>query len=188
MFTLFDISPEVPLGFSYYKNFITHAEENELIHIIRRLDLKNMQFHQYEARRKVISFGSGWSFSEQRLVTGNPIPAAFDFLITLIAENLAIDKKQIAQFLITEYPVGSVINWHRDAPPFAIIAGVSLSADCIFKLRPHDKSKQTRKAVINFPVSRRSLYTMQGASKTEWQHSTAPLENIRYSLTFRTLV
>ncbi|MEJ7586858.1 MAG: alpha-ketoglutarate-dependent dioxygenase AlkB, partial [Ferruginibacter sp.] len=98
-----------------------------------------------------------------------------------------IPQELIAQFLITEYPIGSVINWHRDAPPFDVIIGVSLAADCIFKMRPHEKDQQTRQATISLPVKRRSLYAMQGISKTQWQHSTAPVKKIRYSLTFRTL-
>ena len=135
----------------------------------------------------MISFGQGWSFTEQQLKKGNDIPSEFEFLVARIADQLKIKTSAITQFLITEYPVGSVINWHRDAPPFDTIAGVSLLSDCIFKLRPHDKLKQTRGATISLPVQRRSLYTMQGSAKSEWQHCTAPLERVRYSLTFRTL-
>ncbi len=118
---------------------------------------------------------------------GKPIPTDFNFLVDRIAKQLSISNSLIAQFLITEYPVGSVINWQRDAPPFDIIAGVSLLADCNFKLRPHNKEKQTRNAILSLAVKRRSLYSMQGIAKNEWQHSTAPLYKVRYSLTFRTL-
>jgi alkylated DNA repair dioxygenase AlkB len=187
MNTLFDISPMLPDGFNYYPNFISEAEELLLINLINKFELQNMKFHEYEAKRKVISFGSGWSFTEQKLKQGNPIPKEFYFLVDKIALQLRIPDSMIAQFLITEYPPGSVINWHRDAPPFEIIAGVSLLADCNFKLRPQQKEKQTRSATISLPVQRRSLYTIRGLSKNEWQHSTAPLKKVRYSLTFRTL-
>jgi len=187
MNTLFNIDPILPEGFVYNPNFITEAEEIRLTQAIEKFDLQNMKFHEYEAKRKVISFGKGWSFTEQRLKEGNPIPDEFDFIVEKIATQLSIPKELIAQFLITEYPVGSVINWHRDAPPFDIVAGVSLLTDCNFKLRPHDKEKQTRSATISLNVQRRSLYSMQGPAKTEWQHSTAPVNKVRYSLTFRTL-
>lgn len=187
MDTLFDISPVLPQGFNYYPNFITGAEESQLVQIIEQFDLETMKFHEYEAKRKVISFGQGWSFTGQKLEQGNAIPKQFDFLADKIAKQLLLSKELIAQFLITEYPVGSVINWHRDAPPFDIIAGVSLLTNCTFKLRPQDSSKQTRSATISLQVQRRSLYTMQGPAKAEWQHSTAPVAKIRYSLTFRTL-
>ena len=187
MNTLFDIGPVLPEGFKYYPDFISVAEEKRLLDTIQELELQTMKFHQYEAKRKVVSFGRGWSFTEQQLKPGNPIPAGFDFLVDKIASQLSIQKESIAQFLITEYPVGSVINWHRDAPPFDIIAGVSLLSNCIFKLRPHEKEKQTRSATIALPVERCSLYSMQGPAKTAWQHSTAPVSKMRYSLTFRTL-
>jgi len=51
--------------------------------------------------------------------------------------------------LVTEYPEGSVINWHRDAPPFDVIAGISLLPDCTFRLRPQEKLKQGRGSVIS---------------------------------------
>lgn len=187
MNTLFDITPELPDGFIYKPGFITEAEESRLVELISALELSYMKFHQYEAKRKVTSFGKGWSFTEQALKQGDPIPASFDFLIDRIAGLLKINKDRIAQFLVTEYPVGSVINWHRDAPPFETIIGASLLSDIYFKLRPHDKEKQTRAATITLPVQRRSLYIMSGASKTAWQHCTAPSDKVRYSLTFRTL-
>lgn len=187
MNTLFDIDPVLPNGFVYHPDFITEAEEIHLLKIISTLSLEPMQFHEYEARRKVLSFGKGWSFTDQVLKKGKDIPADFDFLVDKLVLHLSLPKQDIAQFLITEYPVGSVINWHRDAPPFDIIAGVSLLSDCTFKLRPHDKAKQNRKTTIPLTVKRRSLYTMQGEAKSEWQHSTAPAKQVRFSLTFRTL-
>jgi alkylated DNA repair dioxygenase AlkB len=187
MNTLFDIGPALPEGFFCSPGFITEAEEMYLAKTIQQFDLQNMKFHEYEAKRKVISFGRGWSFTDQKLKEGNPIPGEFNFLVERIANHLQIPKESIAQFLITEYPVGSVINWHRDAPPFETIVGVSLLCDCNFKLRPHDKTKQTRAATISLLVQRRSIYSMTGIAKTAWQHSTAPLNKIRYSLTFRTL-
>jgi alkylated DNA repair dioxygenase AlkB len=85
------------------------------------------------------------------------------------------------------YPVSSVINWHRDAPPFESIAGISLAADCVFKLRPYDKSLRSAKSVISFPVKHRSLYIMMGPVRNEWEYSTAPVSVVRYSITLRTL-
>jgi alkylated DNA repair dioxygenase AlkB len=93
----------------------------------------------------------------------------------------------IAELLVTEYPSGSVINWHRDAPPFNVIAGVSLQTSCTFRLRPYDKTKQKRSALISFPVTPRSLYIMAGAARSEWEHSNAPVNDTRYSITLRTL-
>ena len=101
MNTLFDITPALPQGFSYQTDFISVAEESQLVKSIEQFDLQNMKFHEYEAKRKVISFGRGWSFTEQQLKQGNPIPNEFDFLVEKIAIKLSISKELIAQFLIT---------------------------------------------------------------------------------------
>ena len=70
MNTLFNIDPILPAGFMYNPDFITEAEEMTLVKTIEKLDLQNMKFHEYEAKRKVISFGKGWSFTEQQLKQG----------------------------------------------------------------------------------------------------------------------
>jgi alkylated DNA repair dioxygenase AlkB len=108
-------------------------------------------------------------------------------LVKKVAEKLHLEEQQFAELLVTEYPAGSVINWHRDAPPFDLIAGVSLHSDCTFRLRPYEKAEQNRKSIISLKVARRSLYVISGPSRTEWQHSIAPVKGLRYSITLRTL-
>jgi alkylated DNA repair dioxygenase AlkB len=187
MNSLFPDEPGFPEGFFYYPDYITNDEEQELLKAISGTELHAFLFQGYEARRKVASFGYDWSFEKRTLSKGKEIPATFHSLIQKVADHLSISKNAFAELLVTEYPPGSVINWHRDAPPFDIIAGISLLSDCTFRLRPHDKAKQKRNAIISFPVKRRSLYIMQGIARSEWQHSTAPVKQLRYSITLRTL-
>ena len=187
MDTLFPLETNFPPGFSYFPDFLTIKEERELRNEIAKLELHNMVFQGFEAKRKVASFGYDWSFEKRILSKGKEIPASFRVLMNKVAEHLSIDPADFAELLVTEYPIGSVINWHRDAPPFDLIAGISLLSDCVFKLRPHDKAKQNRGAVISVPVKSRSLYSMSGVAKTEWQHSIAPVKEVRYSITLRTL-
>jgi alkylated DNA repair dioxygenase AlkB len=188
MNTLFPLEDNTPPGFKYIPEFITPKEENGLISVIEKMDLKNMIFQGFEAKRKVASFGFDWSFDKRQLTRGKPIPDEFGWLIGKVANQLQIVRDDIAELLITEYPPGSVINWHRDAPPFDIIVGVSLLSNCIFKFRPYDKTKQTRKNIRSLAVERRSLYVIQGESRTAWEHSVAPVKQQRYSITIRTLL
>jgi alkylated DNA repair dioxygenase AlkB len=187
MLTLFDQPPVLPEGFYYYPDFIDREEELQLLSVVQQMELHAMIFQGYTAKRKVASFGYDYNFSTRKLIKGIPIPETFNRVIDRVAEQLLIDREQIAELLVTEYPVGSVINWHRDAPPFESIAGLSLAADCIFKLRPYDKTLRSRKAVVSLPVKQRSLYVMQGPARADWEHSTAPVHDIRYSITLRTL-
>ena len=187
MNTLFDIPPELPEGFTYIEEFLTKDEEESLYQEILKIDLHNMIFQGIEAKRKTASFGYDYSFDKRQLSKGKEIPGSFSSLIQRVGDKFEVKVEDFAELLVTEYPVGSVINWHRDAPPFDMIAGISLMSDCIFKLRPHDKAKQNRSSIISFPVQRRSLYLMQGPARSEWQHSIAPVKQVRYSITLRTL-
>lgn len=187
MNTLFPLSPVYPEGFQYVESFITIDEEAALLKIIEGLVLHSFQFQGYEAKRKVASFGYDWSFDKQQLIKGKKIPEDFQWLVERVGQKLAKPSLNFVELLVTEYPPGSVINWHRDAPPFALIAGISLQTDCTFRLRPHEKEKQGRKAIISLPVKRRSLYIMEGEAREAWQHSTAAVEYTRYSITLRTL-
>lgn len=188
MDTLFPIEPrENPPGFLYFPDFISADEEKNLIQEIGNIELHTFVFQGYEARRKVASFGYDYSFDKRSLTKGHEIPSSFFPLVNKVSEHTGITTERFAELLITEYPIGSVINWHRDAPPFDIIAGISLLSDCTFKFRPHEKIKQTRGSIISALLKRRSLYIIRDEARISWQHSTAPVKNKRYSITLRTL-
>lgn len=185
--SLFPIEYVYPPGFSYYPDFLGNDEETAFIEAIKKVDLHNLVFQGFEAKRKIASFGYDYNFDRRTIAKGQLIPVDFLPLIEKVANKLLIRPEEFAELLLTEYPVGSVINWHRDAPPFDIIAGISLNADCIFRLRPHDKAKQSRASTISFPVLRRSLYVIKEEARSDWQHSIAPVKQLRYSITLRTL-
>ncbi|HEX8515009.1 MAG TPA: alpha-ketoglutarate-dependent dioxygenase AlkB [Bacteroidia bacterium] len=187
MDNLFSIEPSYPKGFSYYPDFINREEEEKLLQLISGLSLHTFMFRGYEAKRKVASFGYDYHFDNRSLSKGTPIPDGFLPLLSKVAGFLSVPAPEFTELLVTEYPPGSVINWHRDAPPFDIIAGISLLSDCNFKLRPYDKTKQGRGSVLSIPVKRCSLYVMQGAAREEWEHSIAEMKTTRYSITLRTL-
>lgn len=187
MQTLFSIDADLPQGFSYTPDFVSVEEEAELLKLISQFELHAFQFHGYEGKRKVVSFGYDWSFEKRTLSKGKEIPKEFGWLIQRTAHYLNINESDFAELLITEYPVGSVINWHRDAPPFEIIAGISLLSDCDFRLRPHDKKRQGKKFIRSLKIAPRSLYIIKDAARSEWEHSTKAVERVRYSITLRTM-
>ena len=187
MTSLFPVEPIMPYGFSYFPDFITEQEESQLLGVIARLELRTLIFQGFEAKRKVASFGYSYHFDTRTISKGKPIPEELNFIVEKVAKWLSLPTDALAQILITEYPPGSVINWHRDAPPFDTIIGLSLLSDCIFKLRPYDKAKQGRKSTLSQPVMPRSLYAMKDEARSDWEHSTAPVKETRFSITFRTL-
>ena len=183
----FEIPALMHEGFRDIPDFIIREEEAVLLAEVRKVSLHSFEFRGYTANRKVASFGYDYSFDKRTIQKGEPIPEVFSSLIHKVAEHLGIDESLFRELLVTEYPRGAVINWHRDAPPFELVAGVSLAADCILKLRPYDKNSRGRGSIISLPVARRSLYIMAGSSRSNWEHSIAPVKEVRYSITLRTL-
>ena len=184
---LFPVAPGYPDGFEYFSQFLTERGEKNLVDEAVKINLANFMFQEFETKRRVASFGYDYSFDRRSLSKGKDIPRVFSPLIEMVASHLSVSSDIFAELLVTEYPVGSVINWHRDAPPFDIIAGISLNGDCVFRLRPHEKTKQGRGSIISIPVKRRSLYIIRGSARSDWQHSISPVKDIRYSITLRTL-
>ncbi|WP_207425286.1 alpha-ketoglutarate-dependent dioxygenase AlkB [Pedobacter sp. SYSU D00535] len=187
MNTLFPSLPLQPEGFQYYPDFLSKAEEDYLLQLVKRIELKTFVFQGYEAKRKVASFGYDWDFQSRTLSQGRPIPGEFQPLISKCASLLSFDSSDLAELLVTEYAPGTVINWHRDAPPFDAIIGVSLNSDCKFRFRRYDKGKQGRGSIISLDAKRRSAYVIQGPARSDWEHSIAPVKELRYSITLRTL-
>jgi len=85
------------------------------------------------------------------------------------------------QILVSRYPEGAGIGWHRDAPMFGSkIAGVSLRAACRMRFRRKDETEAIE-------LAPRSAYMLSGKARWSWQHSIPAAKELRYSLTFRTL-
>ena len=81
MDTLFATEPDFPQGFLYFPDFLTQAEEDELIGEILRLELHPLNFQGFIAKRKVASFGYDYSFDKRKLSKGKDIPPKFDGVI-----------------------------------------------------------------------------------------------------------
>jgi alkylated DNA repair dioxygenase AlkB len=95
--------------------------------------------------------------------------------------------------LINEYPPGAPIGWHRDAPQYGVVTGVSLLASCRMKLRryvspsAHMQGAPPRKTTHEIELAPRSAYVMSGSARHDYEHSIPPVERLRYSITFRTV-
>src|SRR3954447_9436105 len=70
----------LPPGMRYAAEFLTREEESALVALIGALPLAPMQYQQYTARRKVLSYGGQYDFSAQQLNTAEPLPAWLDAL------------------------------------------------------------------------------------------------------------
>lgn len=181
---LFDASPRLPDGFLYRPGFVSGEEERALLDGLAGVELGEVRMHGVVARRRVAQFGWRYTFDSRSLEPGRELPDFLAFLQQRVAAVARVEASELSEVLVTEYTPGATIGWHRDAPPFGIVAGVSLAAPCRLRFRRERDDGWDRTEVRLEP---RSLYVLSGFARTEWQHSIPPVEQLRYSITFRTL-
>lgn len=180
---------EVPNGLQYRDEFITIEEEASVAEEIGRLEFANFEMRGVVARRRVAFFGRSYDAGG---VATLPMPAFLMPLRERIAAWAQVDPAAFAMALINEYETGAPIGWHRDAPQYEIVAGVSLLSSCRMKFRPYvsprtQPSHGRRIATHEITLTRRSAYLMTGESRTAYEHHIPAVTTLRYSITFRTL-
>jgi alkylated DNA repair dioxygenase AlkB len=200
--------PSVPDGFLYRPDFISHEEARELAAVVEQLEFSNVEMRGVVARRRTVHYGWNYGYYTRRTEPGAPLP---DFLLPLRARAAAwatIPEAGFVEALITEYPAGATIGWHRDAPMFGdVIAGVSLLAPSRMKFRqyvsPGDVQPGAppragspprtparwgaRKTTHEIELAPRSAYLITGSARRDFEHSIPAVASLRYSITFRTL-
>ncbi len=172
-----------PDGLIYGTEFITVQEESSLLEYIQGLTLNQFIYQGFTARRRIASFGFLYDFTTRKFSEGSRIP---DFLLPVrgkAAEFASLPPADLKEVLITEYPPGAPIGWHRDLHMFEVIIGISLLSSCIMKFKPYKKEG----AIYSIQLEPRSVYIMKGTSRWGYQHSIPPVKNLRYSITFRSI-
>lgn len=188
---LFDLPPSLPAalpaGLTYRPDFLTVAEEQELLDIIRALPLEAARYKKYRARRRVVSFGGSFDYDANRLLPAAELVAPLHPLRARVAAWLGIEAGELVHTLVAEYPPGAPLGWHRDVPDFEIVAGVSLGGEGRLQFRPYPPQRPGRGQIVKMTVAPRSIYAMRGAARWSWQHRVAPAAAPRWSITFRTI-
>ena len=184
MSDLFDLPPPAPPGFRYQADLISADEERDMAERLAAQAFEPFQFRGYEGRRRVVSFGLKYDFNGPGLVDAAPMP---DWLLPLrdrAASFAGLRGEALSHVLINEYREGAPIGWHKDRPVFEKVIGVSLLAPTTLRFRRRVDVKFER---INVPVAPRSAYLLEGAARTDWEHSLPEAKAHRYSITFRNL-
>jgi alkylated DNA repair dioxygenase AlkB len=176
--------PLIPVGFRYQENVITPAEEATLVAALQKLDLKPFEFQGHLANRRVISFGLRYDYSRRRVEAASEFPSFLNELRVKAAEFAGRAVNEFRQAGVNEYGPGAGIGWHKDKAQFGVVVGVSLLAPATMRFR---RPKDRGWARVSQTLAPRSMYLLAGEARTEWEHSIPPVEELRYSLTFRTL-
>lgn len=180
--TLFPID-NLPEGLLYQPDFLSEAEEAELLRIFRELPFRPFDFHGYTARRRVLEFGFEYDFTTRRATPTQSFPEFLSPVRERAAKFAGVSATALVEGMVTEYSPGSPIGWHRDAPQFGTIIGVSLASRSRMRFKPYKAEGKP----IALTLEPRSIYVMRGPARWKFQHSIPTVKELRYSITFRTL-
>jgi alkylated DNA repair dioxygenase AlkB len=173
-----------PDDFRYQAEFLPPDQEQELVARIRRLPLKEFDFHGYLGKRRVFSFGLHYDFEQEKLQQAQEIPVFLYGVRERAASFAGLKAENLPHLLVTEYSPGTMIGWHRDKDVFDHVIGIALLSPCTFRFRRRNGPTWERYALTAKP---RSAYLLGGASRTQWEHSIPAVDALRYSITFRSL-
>jgi alkylated DNA repair dioxygenase AlkB len=180
--SLFPVA-DLPEGLLYEPGFLAVQEEAELLRIFSTLEFQAFDFHGYTARRRVLEFGLEYDFTSRKATPTQTFP---EFLISIRERAAAFAGLPVAALvegMVSEYPPGAPIGWHRDAPQFGTIIGISLAGASRMRFKPYKAEGR----IISLTLQPRSIYLMRGPARWRFQHSIPPVKELRYSITFRTL-
>jgi alkylated DNA repair protein (DNA oxidative demethylase) len=179
---LFDKPPE---GFEYVPDMITEVEERELVEQVAALPFYEVKMHGITAKRRVKHFGWVYGYTSWQIEPGPPLPEFLHPLRDRAAALVGVAPDLFAEVLVTDYPCGAGIGWHRDAPMFGpVVVGVSLAGSCRFRFQRNTPEGRETFAHLLEP---RSAYVLSGPARWTWQHCIPPGKTRRYSITFRTV-
>ena len=188
---LFDDLPEpapqnLPEGLAYEPEFLSREEEQALIALIRSLPLEAAKYKEYTARRRVVSFGGNYDYDANKLLPAQPLIDELHPLRARVARWAGVAPETLHHVLVAEYAPRTPLGWHRDVPDHEEVFGISLGSTAVLRFRPYPPVAPKRADVVKLRAAPRSVYAMRGPARWSWQHSVAPVDELRWSITLRT--
>jgi alkylated DNA repair dioxygenase AlkB len=174
----------LPEGFRYEDELLSLKEERALISTFGRLPFREFEFRGFLGKRRTVSFGWRYDFNVRELQAAEQIPEFLSGPREKAAQFASLSANQLQHALVTEYSPGTAIGWHRDRPEFRDVIGISLGAACLFRFR---RKRGTGWGSAAKRLQPRSAYLLRGSARWDWQHSIPPVDQLRYSITFRSL-
>ena len=176
---------EQPAGLVYEPDFLSFDDERAMLDVFAGLDFQPIQMRGQVARRTALHFGVAYDYDHPgRSARGEPFPEWLLPIRSRAAELAGVEEDQLIEGLVQRYPADATIGWHRDAPMFGKVVGVSLGAPSRLRFR---QPRGDRRDVFELTLEPRSAYVLAGAARSQWQHSIPAVKEERYSITFRTL-
>jgi DNA oxidative demethylase len=175
---------EEPQGLVYRPELLSVDEETALLDKLGPLRFDPIVMHGQEAKRTARHYGLDYDYEARTPQPGEPLPEWLEPVRARAAELAGVEPEELVEILVQRYPPGSTIGWHRDAPAFGTVVGVSLGGSSRLRFQ---RGKGEARRVWEVLLEPRSGYVLDGEARTSWQHSIPPTKELRYSITFRTL-
>jgi hypothetical protein len=173
---------QLPSDFRYMPGVLSPAEEERFVRRFEDLPLKPFEFHGHRGNRPICTFGHGYLFAGQEPRDDAAIPQYLRPLTRIASQISGMPGDAFEQLMVTEYAPGAGIGWHRDRPTYEDIVAISFLAPCTLRLRRRLGENWERRFA---DVAPRSAYLLRGEVRDSWQHSIAPMDALRYSVTLR---
>jgi alkylated DNA repair protein (DNA oxidative demethylase) len=175
---------ELPEGLVYAPELVPEDMQAELLRVFETLRFDPIVIRGQAARRTARHYGLGYDYESRTPQPGEPVPDWIEPARALAADFAGFEPDELVEILVQRYPAGSTIGWHRDAPAFGTVIGLSLGGSSRLRFQ---RGKGDERRVAEVLLEPRSGYVLAGAARTSWQHSIPPTKEERYSITFRTL-
>jgi alkylated DNA repair dioxygenase AlkB len=173
-----------PDGLEYRPEMLSADEERALVARFSELPLREFEFHGYVGKRRTFSFGWRYDFTGLGLRKAGDMPSFLLGVRESAASLAGVAPSDLQHALVTEYPPGAALGWHKDKAVFGKVVGLSLVSACRLRFRRKAALGWERWSILLEP---RSGYLLTGSSRSQWEHSIPAVPALRYSLTFRTL-
>jgi alkylated DNA repair dioxygenase AlkB len=187
-FPLFDDpqgdKPPVP-GLVIVADAIDRDEEHRVACAIDEAPLAPFRFGPWEGKRLTANYGSAYDFQRGRPVAAPALPDWLTALRGRLVPLIGRLPERFDQALLIRYDPGAGIGWHRDRPQYGDVLGLSLGAPAVLRLRRRIPGGGFERQQAH--LAPRSVYLLSGEVRDEWEHSIAPMNSIRRSVTFRTM-
>jgi alkylated DNA repair dioxygenase AlkB len=167
------------------EEFVTAAEEAELLARLEAAELTPFQFQGFEGKRLTRSYGWRYDFSDRSFTRAEPLPEWLLPLRDRAAAFTGVAADEFNHALLIRYDPGAGIGWHKDRPVFEQVVGISLGAPTNMTFRKRAVGRTFRRIKVFLPP--RSAYLLSGEVRHEWEHGIAAHDALRFSITFRSL-
>src|ERR687885_3017825 len=163
---------EAPKDLLYKPDLISEPAEGALLAEFDGLAFEEIRMHGVVAKRTAKHYGFDYDYERrQALVDAEPVPDWLEPVREKAAALAGVEPSELVEALVQRYPEGAQIGWHRDAPMFGTVVGVSLLAPARLRFR---RGAAGARETAEIEPEPRSGHVLAGEARPKWQYPVPP--------------